>query len=68
MGKILLKPYPDWYLLGVHLKFPDEHTRPLYMGAPPPKCTGFISFGQGQNLELMKVFSRPVELVPDLSE
>ena len=36
-GKILLKPHPDWYLLGVHLKFPDEHPRPLYMGVPPPE-------------------------------
>ena len=26
----------DWYLLGVHLKFPDEHPRPFYMGVPPP--------------------------------
>ena len=22
--------------LGVHLKFPDEHPRPFYMGVPPP--------------------------------
>ena len=35
-GKSLLKPHPDWYLLRVHLKFPDEHPRPLYMGVPPP--------------------------------
>ena len=34
--KILLKPHPDWYLLGVHLKFSNEHPRPLYMGVPFP--------------------------------
>ena len=35
-GKILLKPHPDWHLLGVLLKFPDKHPRPFYVGAPPP--------------------------------
>ena len=34
-GKILLKPRPDWYLLGVNSKFSDEHPRPFYMRIPP---------------------------------
>ena len=33
-GKTQLKPHQDWYLLGVQLKFPDEHPRPFYMGVP----------------------------------
>ena len=35
-GKTWLKPHPDWYLLGVQLKFPDKHPRPFYMGVPSP--------------------------------
>ena len=42
-SKILLKPHPDWYLLGVHLKFPDEHPCPLYLGVPPPPRALYIS-------------------------
>ena len=49
-GKTQLKPHPNWYLLGVQLKFPDEHLRPFYMGGShsltsvtrkgdPPVCT-----------------------------
>ena len=30
-GKTQLKQHPDWYLLGVQLKFPDEHPRPFYI-------------------------------------
>ena len=36
-GKTQLKPHPDWYLLRVHLKFPDKHPRPFYMGVLPGK-------------------------------
>ena len=31
-----LKPHPDWYLLGVQLKFHDEHPHPFYIGVPAP--------------------------------
>ena len=44
-GKIPLQPHPDWYLLGVHLKFSDKHPRPFYMGVPP----GEISFNFGES-------------------
>ena len=33
-GKILLKSHPDWYLLGILLKFPNEHPCPFYIGVP----------------------------------
>ena len=44
-GKTHYKPHPDWYLLGVQLKFPDKHPQPpFHTGVPPEELGGsFIS-------------------------
>ena len=33
-SKSQLKPHPDWYLLGVQLKFPNARPRPFCDGSP----------------------------------
>ena len=42
---------------GVHLKFPDEHPLPFYMGVPPPPPDGgtvIVQFAANQGLDYIQ--------------
>ena len=46
-GKTQLKPHPDWSLLGVQLKFCDEHPRPYCRGVPSLGLAAILSLRDG---------------------